>query len=121
MQSIQQALKDACEGSSRVSFRNDYSGRGMYGKQCVGITGSKEWCDQVVSTVLKGIMASVSSAAISYGESGGNSDRMRVLADREADLESAMEILPAASRDNMGYDVILYWPSLEPIKEDVAL
>jgi hypothetical protein len=33
-------LLEDCAGNAGAGFRRDYSGRGMYGETCIGVTGS---------------------------------------------------------------------------------
>jgi hypothetical protein len=121
MQSVQEALREACEDvgdSDIVSFRNTYSGRGMYGRQCVGIVGSMAECQLVIAQVIKTLSMALSRVAkesVDPDYSATEDD----LADTENDFDLAITSLMNFSMDNMGRsDVILYWPSLEPIFEE---
>jgi len=121
MQSVQEALREACEdvgNSDIVSFRNTYSGRGMYGRQCVGIVGSMAECQLVIAQVIKTLSMALSRVAkesVDPDYSATEDD----LADTENDFDLAITSLMNFSMDNMGRsDVILYWPSLEPIFEE---
>ena len=96
MSTIQQLLKQACEDHGDVSFRNDYSGRGMYGRQCVGISGSQGAVSQVVAQVIK-------------------DSRNDPEFDRFIDT-----LLVEYNEDDMGLGTIMYWPCLEPIEEGQA-
>lgn len=76
-----------------------YSGRGMYGRECVGL---------VVSNVFSAVAALYSGLS-------------RVVAD-EIDLEDYLEALSDVIRetrqDGMGLDHIIYWPALAwPVDE----
>ncbi len=62
------------------SFRTDYSGRGMYGKSCVGI----------VAHSLLALGAAIS----------------RLVEDEEL----REELVSNSLTDSMGYDTIVYWP-----------
>jgi hypothetical protein len=120
MQSVQEALREACEdvgNSDIVSFRNTYSGRGMYGRQCVGIVGSMAECQLVIAQVIKTLSMALSRVAkesVDPDYSATEDD----LADTENDFDLAINSLMNFSQDNMGLDVILYWPNLEPIFEE---
>ena len=92
---LQQLLKSACEDSGEVNFRNTYSGRGMYGRQCVGITGSRDDCMRVIASVICELHNMDNSA-----------------------FEEEVEELLGSDQDSMGYDIILYWPQLESIDEE---
>ena len=100
MKSIQEMLKEAAESFGEVSFYNTYSGRGMYGRQCVGITGSESDCLGVIAEVISDI------------------HNCSVLNDDFEFDETVRTLLCNQSRDNMGYDVIVYWPTLDPIEEE---
>lgn len=94
---LQQQLKDAVEGmgggDDEVSFYNGYSGRGMYGRKCVGITGSFSDCMMVLGELIKE-------------------------AKEEPGFDDMVDQLLDFKQDSMGRDVILYWPELEDIEED---
>jgi hypothetical protein len=97
---LQKLIKSACEDSGLAEFYNAYSGRGMYGKQCVGITGDKSQCMQVLAEVIK---ASKDEVAIDDG----------VLT-----FEEIVDTLMEFEQDSMGRsDVIIYWRTLPPIEE----
>lgn len=95
-------LKDACEYSGEVSFRDDYSGRGMYGKECVGISGGYSACQRLIGEVI-----------IQLGQ-----DMQDATTDQHLEaFEDAIPKLLNFNSDSMGRDVILYFPS---IKAEVA-
>lgn len=86
MEELAQVIKGAAdEFGPDVQFRNGYSGRGMYGSQCVALVGS---FNQVM-----GALALVEEA----------DDRITLAED--------------ARMDNMGYDIVMYWPRVEPIAD----
>lgn len=96
-------LKDACEYDGEISFRDDYSGRGMYGKECVGISGGYSACQRLIAEVI-----------IQIGQG------MQAANDGDPDFdefEEAVRKLMNFASDSMGSDVILYFPR---IKVEVA-
>ena len=106
MQSLQQYLKDVCFDNGEVDFRNDYSGRGMYGRKCVGIVSTKTMCMEMIARVI-----------ISVKDDLKHSMNM---ADYEKDtlFEEYVSTLLDFVEDSMGMSgVILYWPELVPIEE----
>lgn len=92
MTTLQEQLRDACDDSGEVEFYNGYSGRGMYGEQCVGITGSFSDCMLVIAELIK-----------AEREESGFNDMVDQLLDFK--------------QDSMGRDVILYWPDLEKAED----
>jgi len=120
MQSVQESLREACEDvgdSGIVSFRNTYSGRGMYGRQCVGIVGSMAECQLIIAQVVKNLSMALSRVAkesVDPDYSATEDD----LADTENDFDKAITTLMNFSMDSMGLREILYWPELEPIFEE---
>lgn len=100
MYTLQEQLRDATEiiagdvdAGDAVSFYNGYSGRGMYGDRCVGITGCFGDCMLVIADVIKEIR-------------------------EDAGFEDMVDTLLDFKQDGMGCNVIIYWPELEPIIED---
>lgn len=95
-QAIAELIREIAEnGDEDTGFRNNYSGRGMYGRSCVGITGSKEDCQALIAEVIK--EARYREDSLDFGE----------LVDAVLDY----------SQDSMGLDVIIYWPHIKPIEE----
>lgn len=84
MRKLIEIINDSGEFTART-----YSGRFMYGRQCVGVT-----CENVFRAL----------AAITEG----------VAAEDDADLMTAwVEILAGTKSDSMGRDEIIYWPRME--------
>lgn len=67
-------------------FRDDYSGRSMYGSRCVGIVTESNSLSEIV-------------ALCDYLRDNG--------------VESCEEVLEIIREDNMGYDTIIYFPYLQ--------
>lgn len=78
------------EGEFDEDFRPDYSGRGMYGKTCIGYTGEYPF---------------YFAARLAYLLNDG--DEMDA-----NDLVYAIEGLPECSTDSMGRGTIYYWPAV---------
>lgn len=98
MQALAQLIKDAVEqygDEDAVSFRNDYSGRGMYGRQCVGIVGDESTCMKIVGQVIKDAHAQ----------------------GMDFEFDEAVDTLLDSCRDSMGRDIIVYWPEVAPLEE----
>lgn len=113
MQSVQQLLKAACEDSGEVDFRNDYSGRGMYGKRCVGITGSRGDCQRVIGEVLRTMVQELFDASIDCADGEENAAY-----DLNDTVQENIDKLMQQSMDSMGLDVIVYFERLEPLTDD---
>jgi len=115
--SLQEDLKDACESSGEVFFRNDYSGRGMYGRQCVGISGNITSCQLVIAQVIKDLgwrISRVSKESIDPDYSATPEDLQETMEKYEETVQHLIQF----SWDNMGLNVIIYWPHLEPMDEE---
>ena len=107
MTTLQDLIRMACEDSGEVDFRNSYSGRGMYGRQCVGIDGDSHTLRQVIAAVIKDMSRAVAS------EECDEEVRMKMNEDFDRDVD----ILMNYSEDSMGMGRIYYWPELESIEE----
>jgi hypothetical protein len=77
-------------GADIEDYRTDYSGRGMYGKQCVGIVGD-----------MADFMDFVTTLAAWYFE------------DEDEEAEEFWYRINSVQIDNMGRDSIFYWPSIQ--------
>lgn len=78
-----------------------YSGRGMYGKTCLGITGENS------ATIIREIISVIFSLH-------KKSERFPVYM-----LEDTLQEFLEYSQDNMGLDTIIYWPNIPfPTKEE---
>ena len=95
MKSLAQYIKDKCEYLETASFRSNYSGRGMYGKSCVGISGSTSECNDIITDII-----------------------IDMYDDKYDDFRNAVKTLLSYSTDNMGYGIIMYWPDLQFEDED---
>ncbi len=91
-------------GDDSVNFRESYSGRGMYGKECVGITGSQADCRKVIAMVINDAYDSVQPDA----------------SEEDFDFRGMVEALLDWEQDSMGYDVILYWREVQHEEVDEA-
>lgn len=117
MTTAQQRITEACEQiGDEVNVRS-YSGRGMYGKTCLAITGSMSDCQRVIAEVLKEAAQESFDAAINAGDDG----------DREANaayelndqLSALIENIVNFSWDSMGLDVVVYWPRIEWVEPEL--
>lgn len=89
------ALIVAAANDLDVDVRANYSGRGMYGRKCVGITGGSSDLNSVLAEVAYNL-----APLTSEGYDGNQ--RLR------EDLETLFNY----SQDSMGLDRIFYWPAL---------
>ena len=90
-------LENTCDGD--VSFRSNYSWRGMYGRTCCGLVGDFKDCMRVISEVICEM----------HEESIGDFEDE---AETGVDFSEAVETLLDFRQDSMGLQVIIYWPRL---------
>jgi hypothetical protein len=111
--------KEAC-GDSGLSFRPSYSGRGMYGKDCVGVVGGKAEIMELIAYIIQEAHAAHVSAVVATAQI---EDTLQYAAKRGAAEEvereasdfaaRAVDTLLNFSQDSMGRsDVIIYWEEL---------
>jgi hypothetical protein len=112
MESIQKQLQAACDDmGGECELRDNYSGRAMYGKRCIGITGSMRDCQKVIASVLGTMSQDLFDTAINCDDSDREATAAYDLNDK---VQEAIDSLMAFSWDSMGLDVIVYWPDIEP-------
>ena len=87
---LQEALEDA--GFETRS----YSGRGMYGKYCLGVT-----TDNPIEVAAQAVARAVENVQMDHPKANLGIEARRI-ADEVGD----------ASTDSMGLDVIVYWPGV---------
>ena len=88
---ISEKIKEFCEDTGNRFYEN-YSGRGMFGRTCVGVVTE----DNVISLIL---------------------DLFVYMVENEMDLYESKELLQCAKTDNLGYDTIVYFPGINSESE----
>lgn len=85
-------------------FRDDYSGRGMYGDTCFGYVGSNPGpvALELAITFAKKEVEGSSTNASDYG-----------FEDSVAEIREAMSLVGAPRQDSMGLSTIYYWPNIQ--------
>lgn len=99
---MEQSLKDLliemfeCAEGNDISIRTDYSGRAMYGKQCIGVVGNRP-----LSFVIECMQNFIDMGDTEYAS-------------------DFFELLKNHSEDSMGLRQITYFPSwvVEPEDQD---
>lgn len=71
-----------------------YSGRGMYGKKCLGVVVSSENRHEITEAII--------DATVTFAEAG-----------EYGEIDELKRALRRESQDNMAYDTIVYWPGVE--------
>jgi hypothetical protein len=88
-----------------------YSGRGMYGRECIGITGSLSDCMQLIAAVIKQTAHDAVEKALEAGIDGTAEEQGESEA-AATEVDVNVDILLGYKQDSMGHDVVLYWPQL---------
>ena len=109
MESIVSLLRSACEEVGDVEFRESYSGRGMYGRECVGIVGMMDDCFAVIAHVQTALTQELFDTAIDAAD--GEENAAYDLNDKVQEMQRS---LMRISYDSMGRDVIVYWTAIAP-------
>lgn len=101
---LQSMLMEAADRDD-VSCRS-YSGRFMYGKNCVALTGSLSNCMQIIAAVIVELREKLKT--VQLGSSEEYQDRY---------FSEAVNTLMGFETDSMGRsDVVVYWPRVEWIE-----
>lgn len=99
------ALRDELPDLNESDIRTDYSGRGMYGRTCIGVVGS----DPILFAFQLAVLIARGEAGLEDGED----DQLTPF-----DIRSALEEIGAPSTDSMGYQTIHYWPNITVDTDD---
>lgn len=99
---IDNILEEYADDTGYIQVVHNYSGRGMYGAQCLAIIGDRVFCMQAISRVIK------TYATCAFDQSVP-----------ESAFASLVDIMMDFNQDNMGHDVVIYWPEIqiEPLDE----
>lgn len=114
MQSILALIREAARDTD-ISVRS-YSGRGMYGKVCTGVTGDMGQLQVLIACVLKEATQALYSAAID-AESEEDMQTAQKTSDSVHDL---IDKIMDYSTDSMGLSTVLYWPDIEWVEEELT-
>lgn len=96
MEKLQEVIKQACENLD-VKFYNGYSGRGMYGDSCIGVTGSLQDAMAVIAESIKQVKDNPVTGM---------------------DFAWVVDALLNFREDRLGRDTIVYWEELRPLDEE---
>ncbi len=111
---LQQLIRDACaqskDSDKATLFHNDYSGRSMYGKNCIAISGSHTACQATWAEVIRAASQEVVEAALD----GTEEDAMML----HSSFTGLVHAICKHKTDSFGYDIIMYWPDLPPLEDD---
>jgi hypothetical protein len=116
MKSVQQLLCELAESEESVSVRS-YSGRGMFGRECVAITGDVRSCQELIAEVIKQATSEVIDQAASLDDD--SSDReMESFHHEQSQLMKLIDTLTAYSYDSLGLGVVWYWPKEQWVESE---
>jgi hypothetical protein len=103
------SIIDLCDRAG-IDWRQ-YSGRGMYGSRCLGIT-----TDNAIATILDMVDSAIAQGAPEYELSETASEEeeeINNLCQDRDHVRELIETLQDAKTDSLGLSQILYWPRLE--------
>lgn len=110
MNSLQSEIKQAAHECD-VSFRQSYSGRGMFGRSCIAVTGSLSDVQTVIAQTILALQEEVIQAVQDAGE---DEEKIDAADDMRGILSDYVETILDYKTDNMGgWDIVAYWPKLE--------
>jgi hypothetical protein len=99
---------EAAAAEEQVTIHTAYSGRGMYGQKCFGISGDPAACKRVISSVLKAL--AYRSVEVALDDESDTAEEK--VSDLVNDFENWCEVLLDYEQDSLGLGVILYWRDL---------
>lgn len=114
MESIQTLISQAADGTD-IEVR-EYSGRAMYGKQCIAIVGEMSQMLCLIASVIQNAHTEAFDAAL-HADSDEEKDDACELTGDVADVIS--NILDYRT-DSMGLSTVLYWPGVEWVEPEMT-
>lgn len=115
MINLAKILEEAAEQTGGdVDYRNNYSGRAMYGARCIGLDGGSHQVMELISEVVNLLIQESYDASI---DAETDEDRDAAY-DLNNETQVAVSKLLKFKEDSMGRGVIYYWPEIQA--EEVA-
>lgn len=111
MQTLINLIKEAASNND-CEFRNNYSGRAMYGDRCVGIVGDSRSIAKTIGEVIKTLYDQTYDFL--YDAVDGSAEQVAQTASTmQRDFHKAIDAILNQREDSMGRsDQIVYWPEL---------
>lgn len=112
MESIQNLIRAAANDTD-IEVRS-YSGRAMYGKQCIAIVGEMSQMLCLIASVIQNAHTEAFEAAL-HADSEDEKDEACELTGNVTDIiDSILEY----RTDSMGLSTVLYWPHIEWVDDE---
>jgi hypothetical protein len=102
---IQEVIKEAAQGAW---FDNGYSGRGMMGRKCVAISGSREEVRQVFGWIVTKIANDAVEEMMEYPY-GTDDEKLETIRNG---MNEAIQKVSDCHEDQWGYGIVIYWPAI---------
>lgn len=92
-----------------VKLRTDYSGRGMFGRKCIGMSGTDSDINTVISETLQMAVQDLFTDTVDL-----DGEDTTAVYNKNDDVQQAIAtLLGRSARDSMGRGTIVYWPQVE--------
>lgn len=98
---LEQMLREAQYNDTRIT---SYSGRGMYGKECLGITGNESDIRRdIIEAVRMAVDETIDTVKDGTEEEGEEA---------RSKLAAMFDVAFSYRTDSMGLDIVAYWPNV---------
>ena len=109
-------INEAVADSDEVEARS-YSGRAMYGRRCLAITGTHQACLELLKQVHNIALSELFDIAVDLGDND-DADANDAYAARDWLMTDIVDTMLSYNTDSMGHDIVMYWPNEEFIEAD---
>ena len=114
MNTLQEILTEALNNSfsffEKEPIIRQYSGRAMYGKKCLAITGRASDLTQLLVKAARVISSEIYDCGLEHGE---DEDFNKELDDKYEESQELLGNLLEYKSDSLGLDMVYYWPNHE--------
>lgn len=104
-------------GDLNVGIRT-YSGRAMYGKKCLAITGDATDCQKFISEAINHRIQEMWDKVVDLNDDSDEAEWAEANDEKDALMDFVTNI-GRARQDSMGLDVVIYWPNIECTDDDL--
>jgi hypothetical protein len=110
---LAELIREAADCTDELFFRKNYSGRGMFGRKCVALTGDLRDIQKAIGEVHKSLVDHLFDAMEELFDLEMNSEEQEQMYATRNEVLSAIETLARWKIDSMGLSQVVYWENIQ--------
>jgi hypothetical protein len=117
---FQEALTEFTERECDSVHVRDYSGRAMYGRKCLAVTGSHSDCMKAIAYAINAVHDTIVEWELQQqlADADPHEESEHAIADPDIDFADFVQTAMDFRQDSMGLDVVIYWERTEYVDNE---